>query len=175
MFGVREDSRSTDSERRFQEHTGPAKNGLDVLAQSLRWGEREESLRLHRHFLSRSLGWLIAGIWFLCRVVLVAWATLAIYYSNLPWAGLRLGVGGGLCGVRDLGALALASTAYVRGLHRAVSRRGRVVDIHSSLARSRVATGSRGDAAGDHRRRPRAHHRCPQLRLPQPERFHGAL
>ena len=26
-----------------------------------------------------------------------------------------------------------------------------------------------------HRRRPRAHHRRPQLRLPQPERFHGAL
>ena len=24
--------------------------------------------------------------------MLVAWATLAIYYSNLPWAGLRLGL-----------------------------------------------------------------------------------
>ena len=46
----------------------------------------------HRGFLSRSLGWLIAGIWFLCRAVLIAWATLAIYYSNLPWAGLRLGL-----------------------------------------------------------------------------------
>jgi hypothetical protein len=33
---------------------------------------------------------LIATIWFLCRAVLVAWATLAIYYSNLPWTGLRL-------------------------------------------------------------------------------------
>ena len=46
----------------------------------------------HRGFLSRSLGWLIAGIWFLCRALLIAWATLAIYYSNLPWAGLRLGL-----------------------------------------------------------------------------------
>jgi Domain of unknown function (DUF4105) len=32
----------------------------------------------------------MATIWFLCRVVLIVWATLAIYYSNLPWAGLRL-------------------------------------------------------------------------------------
>jgi Domain of unknown function (DUF4105) len=45
---------------------------------------------LHRHFLSRSLGWLIRSIWFLCKALLVAWATLAIYYSDLPWAGLRL-------------------------------------------------------------------------------------
>jgi hypothetical protein len=37
-------------------------------------------------------GWLIAGAWFLCRVVLIVWATLAIYYSNLPWASLRLGL-----------------------------------------------------------------------------------
>lgn len=34
--------------------------------------------------------WLTAGIGFLCRVVLLAWATLAIYYSNLPWGWLRL-------------------------------------------------------------------------------------
>src|SRR4029077_200322 len=32
----------------------------------------------------------IAAIWLLCRVILIAWATLAIYYSNLPWVGLRL-------------------------------------------------------------------------------------
>ena len=37
---------------------------------------------------------MIAGIWFLCQVVLIAWATLAIYYSNLPWAGIRLGLAG---------------------------------------------------------------------------------
>ena len=42
--------------------------------------------------MSRSLGWLIAGIGFLFRAVLIAWATLAIYYSNLPWARLRLGL-----------------------------------------------------------------------------------
>jgi hypothetical protein len=45
---------------------------------------------LRRGFLSRSLSWLIRGIWFLCRVLLITWAVLAIYYSNLPLAGLRL-------------------------------------------------------------------------------------
>jgi hypothetical protein len=44
----------------------------------------------HRSFLSRPFGWLVKGLWFLCQVVVIAWATLAIYYSNLPWAGGRL-------------------------------------------------------------------------------------
>jgi hypothetical protein len=38
------------------------------------------------------LRWLIAGLWFLLRVLLIAWASLAIYYSNLPSAELRLGL-----------------------------------------------------------------------------------
>jgi hypothetical protein len=33
---------------------------------------------------------LVAAIWLLCQVAIVAWATLAIYYSNLPSAWLRL-------------------------------------------------------------------------------------
>jgi len=40
------------------------------------------------------LGWLVAAGWFLLRAALVAWATLAIYYSNLPSSGLRLGLAG---------------------------------------------------------------------------------
>jgi hypothetical protein len=40
--------------------------------------------------LYRLLVWLMTGVWFLCRVVLILWATLAIYYSNLPWPSLRL-------------------------------------------------------------------------------------
>jgi hypothetical protein len=40
--------------------------------------------------LSAALRWLIASIWFLCRALLIAWATLAIYHSNLPWPELRL-------------------------------------------------------------------------------------
>jgi Domain of unknown function (DUF4105) len=43
-----------------------------------------------RKLLSSGFGRLIAVIWFLCRAALVTWATLAIYYSNLPWAGMRL-------------------------------------------------------------------------------------
>ena len=35
-----------------------------------------------------------AAIWFLLRAILIAWAALAIYYSNLPWSGLRLGLAG---------------------------------------------------------------------------------
>ncbi|MBR1271924.1 DUF4105 domain-containing protein [Bradyrhizobium sp. AUGA SZCCT0222] len=42
--------------------------------------------------LRRLLGWLIVGIWFLCRILLITWVTLAIYYSNLPWPELRLGL-----------------------------------------------------------------------------------
>ena len=36
------------------------------------------------------LRWLGAGLGFLVRALLTAWASLAIYYSNLPWPGLRL-------------------------------------------------------------------------------------
>jgi Domain of unknown function (DUF4105) len=44
----------------------------------------------HRGFFSRLLRGLAAVIGFLCRALLIIWATLAIYYSNLPWANLRL-------------------------------------------------------------------------------------
>ena len=50
----------------------------------------KEPLKSDRSFLSRSLGWLIRGIWVVCQIVLITWGTLAIYYSNLPWAALRL-------------------------------------------------------------------------------------
>jgi hypothetical protein len=45
-----------------------------------------------RRFLSGSFRWLIAGIRFLCLALPILWATLAIYYSNLPWAELRVGL-----------------------------------------------------------------------------------
>jgi hypothetical protein len=41
-------------------------------------------------FLSKVIAWPIRGIWLLFQVLLIAWATLAIYYSNLPVAALRL-------------------------------------------------------------------------------------
>jgi len=40
--------------------------------------------------VSRSRAWLARAIFFLCRVALIIWSTLAIYFSNLPWAELRL-------------------------------------------------------------------------------------
>ena len=48
------------------------------------------ALRPNRSFVSKCFGWLGKAIWILCQVLLIAWCTLAIYYSNLPWAGLRL-------------------------------------------------------------------------------------
>ena len=45
-----------------------------------------------RRFLSGTFRWLIAGIRFLCLALPILWATLAVYYSNLPWAELRFGL-----------------------------------------------------------------------------------
>ena len=42
--------------------------------------------------LSRIFGWLVAGICTLVLALVVAWGSLAIYYSNLPWAEARLGL-----------------------------------------------------------------------------------
>ena len=45
-----------------------------------------------REFLSTCCRWLITGIGLVVRIVVVAWTTLAIYFSNLPWPQLRLGL-----------------------------------------------------------------------------------
>ena len=50
--------------------------------------EFDESVRL----MSRLLRCLMAGINHLFRIGVSAWTTLALYYSNLPWPGLRLGL-----------------------------------------------------------------------------------
>ncbi|HVQ82186.1 MAG TPA: DUF4105 domain-containing protein [Pseudolabrys sp.] len=49
------------------------------------------ALRPSRGIASRVFGWLAKAIWMLCQVLLITWCALAIYYSNLPWSGLRLG------------------------------------------------------------------------------------
>lgn len=43
-----------------------------------------------RGFLNGFLRWSMAVLGFLCRAVPLTWATLAIYYSNLPWAWMRI-------------------------------------------------------------------------------------
>ena len=48
------------------------------------------SIKTLAAWIFKCLRWLFVGIGFLCRVVLIGWATLALYYSNLPWAQLRL-------------------------------------------------------------------------------------
>jgi hypothetical protein len=42
--------------------------------------------------MSTLLRWLITGIKLFVRIVVITWTTLAIYYSNLPWPELRLGL-----------------------------------------------------------------------------------
>src|SRR5215510_14024115 len=37
---------------------------------------------------------MITGTWSLFRIIIISWGTLAIYYSNLPWPGLRLALAG---------------------------------------------------------------------------------
>jgi hypothetical protein len=63
-----------------------------VFLRSLEIGcdEREGALRPQRQLFSGLFRWLIARLWFVCQVLLIAWASLAIYYSNLPWPGLRI-------------------------------------------------------------------------------------
>src|SRR5262245_57011784 len=46
--------------------------------------------RARRSWLLSPVRWVLAGLGFLGRLLLVTWATLAIYYSNLPWAWSRL-------------------------------------------------------------------------------------
>lgn len=55
----------------------------------------------------------------------------------------------GICGLRDLGALAFAPAAHVHSLPRFVSWRRGMVDRDSSIAQSPLAAGSCGDAEGD--------------------------
>lgn len=43
-----------------------------------------------RRFFLAPFRWLLAVVGVLVRVLLVAWASLAIFYSNLPWPWLRL-------------------------------------------------------------------------------------
>ncbi len=42
--------------------------------------------------MSTLLRWLIAAIKLLVQILVIIWTTLAIYFSNLPWSALRLGL-----------------------------------------------------------------------------------
>jgi hypothetical protein len=64
--------------------------GADSALRAVRI-KQETSLESRRGLFSRLLRGLLAGLWGLILLLLVAWATLAIYYSNLPEAWLRSG------------------------------------------------------------------------------------
>jgi hypothetical protein len=51
-----------------------------------------------RGLLFRPLRWLGAGLRFVVWLVLSAWASFAIFYSNLPWPELRLALALGFAG-----------------------------------------------------------------------------
>lgn len=45
-----------------------------------------------RGWIATVLLWPVAVAWFLVRALTLLWATLAIHYSNLPWASVRTGL-----------------------------------------------------------------------------------
>jgi hypothetical protein len=51
--------------------------------------ESRTTIKAPAGFSFKLLRWLLAGIKTLCLILLLGWATLAIYY-NLPWGWLRL-------------------------------------------------------------------------------------
>ena len=77
--------------------------------------------------LSKPLRLILAGIKSLCIILLLGWATLAIYYSNLPWGWARLALAVVFLIFRRLGSLVLAYAADGGGLCGIVSRRGGMV------------------------------------------------
>ena len=50
----------------------------------------EQPVQGRRRWLRKIIGWLVAGLKSLVQFLFLAWGTMALYYSNLPWAGLRL-------------------------------------------------------------------------------------
>src|SRR5882724_11682740 len=57
-----------------------------------RAGMQKRPLISLRRALASLFRWMTAAIWLLLRAILIGWAALAIYYSNLPWWELRLGL-----------------------------------------------------------------------------------
>ena len=51
---------------------------------------RTQSEKPSSSWLVKPFAWLVAAVGFLLRFLLLAWATLALYWSNVPWRWLRL-------------------------------------------------------------------------------------
>lgn len=61
-------------------------------------------MRFVGSIVAGALRWLAVGLWRLCQVLLIAWATLAIHYSNLPWPWARTALAG-VCAIFLIWAL----------------------------------------------------------------------
>src|SRR5262249_20930433 len=127
-----------------------------------------------RSWLPRPVRWLLTGLGFLGRLLLVTWATLAIYFSNLPWAWSRLGLAVVFAAVSAWAFGAHPTAADGLGVAGAVRRRGRLGGVHPPVAQPAVAGRDGGPPPGGDRRRSRAHHRRARLRLPQRGRLYRA-
>jgi hypothetical protein len=53
-------------------------------------GTDSTPLRVLRKWIFKAFSWLLRGLGFLARVLLILWATGALYFSNLPWAKGRV-------------------------------------------------------------------------------------
>src|SRR5215813_11066686 len=84
--------------------------------------------------LGKSLSSLFAGLRVLVQVMIVAWATLAIYYFKLALALAALRAGSGFCSFHHLRFLSLWTTVDEPDCNSLVPRSGCVVGLNSSLA-----------------------------------------
>src|SRR5262245_4473128 len=106
-----------------------------------------------RSFLSRSFGWLTRTIWILCQALLVAWGSLVIYFSNLPWAAARIALA--ICfalvsiWLLWLSRRRLASTAFVMLFTGVVAWSISILPSHHRPWRPEVAVMPRATINGD--------------------------
>lgn len=49
-----------------------------------------QPVQIVRRWFRQAFGWLVTGLKSFVLFLFLAWSTMALYYSNLPWAGLRL-------------------------------------------------------------------------------------
>ena len=73
----------------------------------------EQTDRRDRPWIATVLAWLFAAAWGVCRALLLLWTSLAVYFSNLPWAAGRT-IGALACLAFGIWALWLARAPRAR-------------------------------------------------------------
>ena len=106
-----------------------------------------------RSFLSGFFRWSGRAIWILCQALLVAWGSLVIYFSNLPWAEARIALA--VCFALAsiwllwLSRRRLASTAFVMLFAGVVAWSVSILPSHHRPWRPEVAVMPRATIDGD--------------------------